>query len=233
MKQRRDLRTAERETAAAEAVVRALAAVPLPAPLLVGGDLPNPSEVGRSGGAPSAAVDGNPELMRTTAEAARALELLAAARRSRGPDLGFSLFHQKEIDRDAYGLSLGVTLPLWNARRGDVAKAAAEASRAGAEARQARVVFFTELESRKKDVDVAASQTSTLTAELVPAAAESLRLARLLYQEGETSLLDLLDAQRTARETQREEIRARYELAVALAELERLLGPANERKSEQ
>ena len=56
-------------------------------------------------------------------------------------------------------------------------------------------------------------------------AAESVRLARLLFEEGETSLLDLLDAQRTAREARREEIRARFELATAIAELRRLLGP--------
>jgi len=61
--------------------------------------------------------------------------------------------------------------------------------------------------------------------DLLPSAAESLRLARLLFEEGETSLLDLLDAQRTAREARREEIRARFELSVALSELQRLLGP--------
>jgi outer membrane protein TolC len=61
--------------------------------------------------------------------------------------------------------------------------------------------------------------------DLGPAAAEALRIARLLFEEGETSLLDLLDAQRTAREARREEIRARFELAVALSELQRLLGP--------
>lgn len=226
LKQQRELSAVEREAAAAEAVIRALAVVPLPRPLLVDGELPGTSTgIGRTGDVLFRAIDGNPDLLRSKAEAVRASALLSAARRSRVPDLGLSLFHQKEIDRDAYGFSLGVTVPLWNARRGDVAKAAAEASLADAEARRARVALLAELEERLKDVDVASSQASTLMTELVPAATESLRLARLLYEEGETSLLDLLDAQRTARETRREEIRARYDLGRALNELYRLLGP--------
>jgi cobalt-zinc-cadmium efflux system outer membrane protein len=154
----------------------------------------------------------------------RSEALLSFARRSRVPDLGLSLFHQKELDRDAWGVSFGVTLPLWNAKRGEIAKADAAAALARAEAERTSVALATALEERRRDVDVAASQAAVLTGELLPAASESLRTARLLFEEGETSLLDLLDAQRTARDARREEIRARFELAVALSELERLIG---------
>ena len=53
----------------------------------------------------------------------------------------------------------------------------------------------------------------------------SLELARFSYQEGETSLLELLDAQRTFRETQREAAGSRLALALALGEVQRLVGP--------
>jgi outer membrane protein TolC len=88
-----------------------------------------------------------------------------------------------------------------------------------------RLKLLTEIETRRRDVDTSAAEVAILMSDLLPSAAESLRLARLLFEEGETSLLDLLDAQRTARDARREEIRARFELAVALSELRRLLGP--------
>lgn len=61
--------------------------------------------------------------------------------------------------------------------------------------------------------------------EILPAATRSVGLARFSYEEGETSLLDLLDAQRTFRETQREAAEAHLALSLALAEVQRLVGP--------
>jgi outer membrane protein TolC len=103
-------------------------------------------------------------------------------------------------------------------------KASSESFLAAAEVERVRVTLQAELESRHRDVEVASVEVASLVADVGPAAAESLRIARLLFEEGETSLLDLLDAQRTARETRREEIRARYALANALNEMQRLLG---------
>ena len=140
------------------------------------------------------------------------------------PDLGLSLFGARELDRNSFGASIGVVLPLWNARRGDIARAEAEAQLRCADADRTRLALLTEAGTRRRDVGTTAAQALTLMRDLTPSAAESLRLARLLYEEGETSLLDLLDAQRTARDARREEIRARFELAVALLEFQRLLG---------
>lgn len=228
LKQQRELRVAEREVNAAEAILRALAASPLSRPLLLSGELSRPLDamnVLRE--ATPARLERSPESLRARAEAARAASLLKSARRSRVPDLGFSLFRQKELDREAFGASLGIVLPLWNARRGDIARAGAESMLRTADVDRIRLTLLTVIETRRRDVDTSAAQAAILMNELVPSAAESLRLARLLFEEGETSLLDLLDAQRTAREARREEIRARFELAVALSELQRLLGPGD------
>jgi outer membrane protein TolC len=226
LKQERELRAAEREANAAEATLRTLAASPLPRPLVLHGGLPGPADsTSTLEDATPARLERSPEMTRARAEAARAASLLSNARRSRVPDLGFSLFSAKELDRDAYGASLGIVLPLWNARRGDIARAGAESMLRSADAERIRLALLTEIETRRRDVDTSAAEAATLMNELLPSAAESLRLARLLFEEGETSLLDLLDAQRTARDARREEIRARFELAVALSELQRLLGP--------
>lgn len=225
LKQQRELRAAERDAAAAEAILRALAVDPLPRPLALAGELPTSFAVSDLAGTSLAgALDAGPEVLRARAESTRDRSLLSFARRSRVPDLDLSLFHQEELDKESYGLSLGVVLPLWNGRRGDIAKASAESSLATAQVERVRVTLQAELESRRRDVEVSAVEVASLLSDVGPAAAESLRIARLLFEEGETSLLDLLDAQRTARETRREEIRARHELARALNELQRLLG---------
>ncbi|MDL2717697.1 MAG: TolC family protein [Acidobacteriota bacterium] len=228
LKQQRELRGAEREADAAEATLRTLAASPLSQPLLLSGELSRPLDAMRVlREATPDRLERSPEALRARAEAARAASLLKSARRSRVPDLGFSLFRQKEVDREAFGASLGIVLPLWNARRGDIARAGAESMLRTADVDRIRLTLLTVIEARRRDVDTSAAQAAILMNELVPSAAESLRLARLLFDEGETSLLDLLDAQRTARDARREEIRARFELAVALSELQRLLGPGD------
>jgi cobalt-zinc-cadmium efflux system outer membrane protein len=226
LKQQRELRTAEREAEAAKAALRTLAASPLPTPLVLGGELPVPADAAvplRE--ALRARLERSPRVLGARAEAARAASLLTSARRSRVPDLDVSLFRQKELDREAFGASIGLVLPLWNARRGDVARAGAESMARSADAERIRLTLQTEAETRRRDVDTSAAQVATLMTDLLPSSAESVRLARLLFEEGETSLLDLLDAQRTARDARREEIRARFELAVALSEFQRLLGP--------
>jgi outer membrane protein TolC len=226
LRQQRELRSAEREADAAEAALRTLAASPLPKPLVLGGELPGPDDAKDSfRESLPARLERSPEVHRVRAEASRAASLLTGARRSRVPDLGFSLFRVKELDRDAYGASLGIVLPLWNARRGEIARAGAESMLRTADAERTRLALLTEVETRRRDVDTSVAQVAILTSDLLPSAAESLRLARLLFEEGETSLLDLLDAQRTARDARREEIRARFELAVALSEFHRHLGP--------
>ena len=106
-----------------------------------------------------------------------------------------------------------------------VARAEAESRLRAADAERVRLALLSDLATRRRDVETLAVQVASLEGDFLPSAAESVRLARLLFEEGETSLLDLLDAQRTAREARREEIRARFELATAIAELRRLLGP--------
>jgi cobalt-zinc-cadmium efflux system outer membrane protein len=157
--------------------------------------------------------------------AERDAALASAARRGRIPDLDVAWFREKEIDKEADGFRVGIRVPLWNANRGQIARAEAAASLAEAGAQRALIDAHAALERARQELDVASIQADLLDREILPAAARSLDLARFSYREGETSLLDLLDAQRTFRETQREAAGSRLALALALAEVQRLVGP--------
>jgi cobalt-zinc-cadmium efflux system outer membrane protein len=167
----------------------------------------------------------NPRLAAARATAERDAALLSVAGRSRIPDLDLTWFRGEELDKRTNGFSVGLRLPLWNARRGDIARAQAAASLATTGAARTLVDLTTALERARQDLDVASAQAEILDRQILPAATRSLELARFSYREGETSLLDLLDAQRTFRDTQREAIASRLALALALAEVQRLVGP--------
>ncbi len=225
LRQQRNLATAEREAAAAEAVVRTLAVEPLPRPLTIAGELPPPLPRQDPERLKNRLLERNPGLRAAGAEAERQKAFLSVSRRSRIPDLEVAVFRNQELDKEANGFSIGLRVPLWNANRGDIARAQAGALLAAATADRAKLDLLADLASRLKDLEVAASQGAILDSEILPAAAKSLELARFSYQEGETSLLDLLDAQRTYRDTQLEAVEARLAQALALAELQRLVGP--------
>ena len=225
LRQQRQLSAAEREARVAEAILRALAVEPLPRPLVLKATAHPPLPPLDPAAVALRLAETNPRLRAAHAEAARREALSSVARRARIPDLDVSVFRQREIDKEANGFSVGIKLPLWNANRGEIARAEAEQRVATAAAARERIDVLTELEERLTALVVAADQASLLEREILPQATRSLELARLLYEEGETSLLDLLDAQRTFREAQRERLESHLAQAFAVADVQRLAGP--------
>jgi cobalt-zinc-cadmium efflux system outer membrane protein len=225
LRQQRTRRAAERAAEAAEAVLRALAVEPLPRPLELEGELARPIPPSDAAELRERLERSNPRLAAARAAAQREAALLSVARRARFPDLEVTWFRNEEVDKEASGFSLGLRIPLWNANRGEIARAQAASALAAAAAERALLDLTAALERARQELDVASAQAEILAREILPAATRSLELARFSYQEGETSLLDLLDAQRTFRETQREAAASRLALALALAEVQRLVGP--------
>jgi cobalt-zinc-cadmium efflux system outer membrane protein len=225
LRQQRGRRTLERQCEAAEAALRTLAVEPLSDPLELAGDLPQ-ALPGVDGAELSARLArSNPLLAASRAAAAREEALASAARRGRVPDLDVTWSRDREIDKESNGLSFGVRLPLWNANRGEIARAEAAARLSAAAVERTRLELLTALSRARQELEAASGQVEILEQQIVPAAQRSLELARFSYQEGETSLLDLLDAQRTFRETQAEAVASRLALALALGEVQRLVGP--------
>ncbi len=225
MRQRRLLDATRRDAAAAETLARVLAVEPLPQPLRVAAGAPRELAPPDRGLVTQRLLERNPELLGARAEAERQRELASQAKKARFPDLDVTVFGERELDKESSGIALGIKVPLWNANRGEIARAEAATAVASAQAERRRLDLVAELEERLKDLDVANGQVQTLEKDILPSAGENLRLARRSYEEGETSLLDLLDAQRTFRETQREAVESRLALVLAVTDTQRLVGP--------
>lgn len=122
-------------------------------------------------------------------------------------------------------VSVGVSWPLWNGGRREMAVA-----RAGAQADAAR--------AQRLDTELAAAErmaaayhgheTARTRIELavvgVAVASETYRVQSARYREGATTILDLLEAQVVLSEAEVTLVRARHAARLALAEIEALLG---------
>ena len=222
LRQRRALDGVRRDVEALRSILRRLAGPDLPADFEIQPEWPSRAlsheDLRRR------LSESNPELAAARAEAARAEQSRSAAKWGVFPDLSAGVFEEKEIDRRARGFSLGISIPLWNANRPSIARARAEESLAKASLRILEIELQNQLDRTLQTFQLAAEQSETFSGRLLPAARESLRLASLAYAEGETSFLELLDAQRTFREAVAEWIGLKREAAASYAELRRLTG---------
>lgn len=225
LRQVQAVEAARREAEAAEVRMRLLAGEPLPETLVLVGDLPVTAPPVAGERLLPRLRNRNPLLQQAAAAAMAEEAALVAVRRGRLPDVELTLFREEELDKEAEGAALGLRLPLWNARRGEIARATASRDLAAAERRQQLLALEVELEERVQEFEVAARQAAAFSEELLPAAARTLDLVRLSFEAGETSLLDLLDAQRTYRGLEQEALESRLALALAGVGLQRLLGP--------
>ncbi len=224
LRQRRALESARREVEALRAILRRLAGPGLHDAFEVEARWPSVRSVLSLDVFRRKLIDSNPELAAARAEAGRAAESRRAAVWGVFPDLFAGAFEERELDRKARGFSLGLSIPLWNANRPLIARTRAEESRAEAALRVLEIGLQNELDRTFRAFRLAAEQAEIYRARLMPAARESLRLARLAYSEGETSFLELLDSQRTFREALAEWIDLKREAAASFAQVRRLTG---------
>jgi cobalt-zinc-cadmium efflux system outer membrane protein len=225
LRQQRSARALERESGALEAGLRKLAVEPLASPLVLAGQLTDLLVPVDPNGLRARLAGSNPVLRTTRAQAERAQALASAARRARIPDLDVTWFRSRELDKTGHGLGLALSLPLWSAGRGPIARAQAGAAQAAAQAARATLDVALAFERALAEFEVASEQAAILAQQILPAAQRSLDLARFSHREGETSLLDLLDAQRTFRDAQREVAAAWLAAVLAQGEIQRLVGP--------
>jgi cobalt-zinc-cadmium efflux system outer membrane protein len=167
-------------------------------------------------------ADSNPELARARAEMVRAQKQLELQRAQRWPDLALKAAVNEDPDMRASQFGVVVTVPLWDRRRGPVGEAEAQLSRARNELEANEFALGQALEVAYQQYEIAQTQVGALESGIVRQAEAALKVAEAAYRFGERGFLEVLDAQRVFRAARSELIAARYELAAAWIEIERL-----------
>jgi cobalt-zinc-cadmium efflux system outer membrane protein len=170
------------------------------------------------------ALEQHPSLRRQGRLVEQADNNLERERQARIPDLTLNGGYWREIGREAFGAGLTIPLPLWYQRQGEIAAATGTKHRTEAELHRSRNELGKAVHQDFQDAQTAAEQIDLYEKELLKQAQETLRIVQFSFQQGASSLLDLLDAQRVHRQTQLDYAQARFELSLAMTRLERSVG---------
>ncbi|HMV18399.1 MAG TPA: TolC family protein [Rhodocyclaceae bacterium] len=206
----------------ARAALRALVGAALPARFSVIGSLGDRAAVATLDALRDAVMSGNPDLARLRAEVARAARQLDLERLRRQPELAVKVADERDSELRDTRVGLVVSVPLWDRRRGPVAEAAARLEAARSELSAQELAVQQALEGAWRQYEITLTQVIALENGILREAEAALKVAEAAYRFGERGILDYLDAQRVFRIARNELIAARYDLQLAVIEIERL-----------
>lgn len=130
----------------------------------------------------------------------------------------------REMGREAYQGGLSIPLPLWYRREGEIASSMGTKRKDEAELLRVRNELTMAIHQHYQDARTTAELIEVFDKGLLKQAQEALRLAQFSFQQGASSLLEVLDAQRVQRQIQLDYAEARHNLSVSLAKLEQAVG---------
>ncbi len=150
---------------------------------------------------------------------------LQMERSNRIPDVALSagVEYSNDTREKAYSVGLAIALPMFDRNRGGVGMATAELCRAEIGLKYAATTQRTRLDEVYLKCLNARENVRLLVDSILPLATESMSAAEEGYLNGKFSYLDLLDAQRTFFEVNRNYIEGLQEYHLAKFELERLV----------
>ncbi len=206
----------------ARAGLRALVSPALPAEFAVEGSLATSPVVPSLDSLRAEVLARNPELARSQAEVRRAERQLELERLRRQPELAVKVTEERDSEIRDNRLGVILSVPLWDRRQGPVAEAGALLSRSRSEQAGQELALTQALEGAYRQYEIARTQVNALENGIIREAEAALKVAEAAYRFGERGILDYLDAQRVFRAARNELIAARYELQLAVIEIERL-----------
>jgi cobalt-zinc-cadmium efflux system outer membrane protein len=164
----------------------------------------------------------SPELQKAKAEVEATESKLSFEKNSRLPRLAFkaSQYNDPNFTDRLYGLQ--ISIPIWDFKGGQVAEAEANASKAKNQLNAQSQSLDQQIETAYKLYQMTSYQVKVLSQEVVQLAASAQRIAEVSYRYGERGMLEYLDAQRTFRAARNDLIKARFDLASVVTEIQRL-----------
>lgn len=145
-------------------------------------------------------------------------------RQARVPSVTVNGSYWREMGREAFQGGLSIPMPLWYRRQGEIASSLGAKRRDEAELLRTRNELGRAVYQHYQDVRTTAELIDVFDKGLLKQAQEALRLAQFSFQQGASSLLEVLDAQRVQRQILLDYALARHDLSVSLARLEQAVG---------
>lgn len=166
----------------------------------------------------------HPTILRLRKQVEQADASIIKEQASRVPDVTLFGGYAREIGREAVIGGVSLPAPFWYRRQGEIAAALGTQRYQEAELLRAQNELTRAVEQYLQEAETAAERIEVFEKGLLNQAEEALRIARLSFRAGAASLLELLDAQRVARQIRLEHAQARHDLSIALSRLEGAVG---------
>ncbi len=115
----------------------------------------------------------------------------------RFPDFKLSGFSQNELDGRNTGIGISLDIPLWSFKSKEIREAEYLTRMEEEELRALRIEISTEVKSWVNQLRLSEQSLQIFHQGLLKQAEESLKIAEISYTQGEISLIDYLDSQRT------------------------------------
>ena len=171
-----------------------------------------------------------PDVAAARADAARADAGVDLARRERIPDVALTAGYGRQgpdaapVTPPTFSLAAAFELPVFSQRQGEIARAESDREIARVALARAEARASADVRSAWASLSAAREQVARMESALLTRAREARELVRYQYREGAVSLLDLLDAERTALQVERERLQNLYDLRAAAADLAAAVG---------
>lgn len=171
-------------------------------------------------------INANPEVARWSAEVSRKIAERRLAEAEATPDLTGRLGVKHDAGNDDVALVVGVSLPItvFDRRQGDILAARLGASAAKERMRATELRIERMLSAAYSDLASARDQAIAFKDKALPAAQQAYQMTQKAFDQGELSLIDVLDAQRTLFDLERRYLDALRRFHLAATEIETLIG---------
>lgn len=170
------------------------------------------------------ALDRRPDVSAVQAQGAKAESDLRLAKAQNTPDLTFSLGYQYDAPNHymTYGISL--PLPVFYRSRGEIVRGHADLRKARADLRTAELKVEGEVREAVRRFESARAQFERYKSGYLEQAKESRLIAKRAYERGQTSILELLETQRTYTAVRREYLRILSEVRTGASLVSTVVG---------
>jgi cobalt-zinc-cadmium efflux system outer membrane protein len=142
----------------------------------------------------------------------------------RFPEFALTGFTHSELDGINRGVGIGLVIPLWNFKSNELAEAVSLSRMSEQELSATRLELARDIRACTRRVRLADKTLTVFTTALLRQVEESLKIAEVSYREGEISLLDFLDSQRTYNSVLGDYYQALFNWNVEMAALEKAAG---------